>query len=801
MGEQLHLDFSTSNVERRKKEQRRLQKAKKKHNKPTLFDLPPNIDVHLHTPYLALASFSSDPDRSLLFLQKLIPDLTRVQRKRYSFDPKYLDRLLHIRPPAVVTLDAASVAVARALYTNKLNLKPLLLEKKGRRLLARSNNWPKSITITDVPWNAVATLTRLGLPLEISQEAVTLFNQKLSKTDIPIASAGLQGSSVTLKTTRPDLLEALLIPALAYDGGKDTGSYRLPLLSSAPLLDIPQISKTTELEEAIKKATRDIKPFNEPLPSFPWKLYPFQSIDVAKSLRVLEHTGGVLLAAEMGSGKTTMALAITQHLDLYPLLIVAPLSAFSTWQTQLKAMGRDPYLTTDPAKKVWDEIKSGKHDAVVISFDKIFAFTEVIEHARFKAVIADEIQRIRTPGSRRSRALRALASAVPYRIGLSGTPLTNTINDLLPLGAFLVPGEWPPRANEKTLQDLYPNDPVDSIAEHLASIMVRRRMTEVGAKLPKRHVRRVYVDLTAEQRAAINILKSETEKDKELGLYDGNQGRIHAFARLSKLKQIINSPEVANVAGPNPKVKLALELTQAFIDNDRKGVLFCSDRSTFALLSSELDKRGIKHVKIWGSTPTKKRIEYEKQFHTDPETKVVLCTIQAGSESWSASPTATWLVSTSYMYAPAILDQMEARVYRMSSDPNGHEIEICYIHATAPGGTLDDRMVEILAQKRELFSLVVDRKEHLDNTKVHYSLNDLLYLLTGSTDESVAIFEKDNKEKIKREQESANRAKSSAHKKKYRNNSKIYHDDKSKTLTLQEYQRALDELDLKLDNE
>jgi SNF2 family DNA or RNA helicase len=313
--------------------------------------------------------------------------------------------------------------------------------------------------------------------------------------------------------------------------------------------------------------------------------------------------------------------------------------------------------------------------------------------------------------------------------------LTNTVNDLLPVGSFLVPSEWPSRASSKTLEDLYPNDPVEQIAEHLSSIMVRRKMTEVGANLPKRHDHRILVDLTLQQRKALEDLENAAAASAREGFFEDKSNRMHAFAKLQTMRQIINTPSLHNVKGGNPKIEYAIDLAQSFINSGRKGVIFCADRTSFKEISERLVEENIKYVKIWGSTPPLERISAEKTFHSDPETKLVLCTIQAGSESWSASPTATWLISTAYMYAPSVLAQMEARVYRMNSDPNGPDIDICYLHASAPNGTLDDRMVEILENKKYLFAKVVDRDIHTDTTKLHYSMNDLMYLLTGNSPE------------------------------------------------------------------
>ena len=47
-------------------------------------------------------------------------------------------------------------------------------------------------------------------------------------------------------------------------------------------------------------------------------------------------------------------------------------------------------------------------------------------------------------------------------------------------------------------------------------------------------------------------------------------------------------------------------------------------------------------------------------------------------------------------------------------------------------------MLSILESKKELFAQVVDRTSHVDSTKVHYSMSDLVYLLTGDSTVSAA---------------------------------------------------------------
>lgn len=1069
-GEQLAFDFTISATQRRK----RATKLAEAEEQPTLFaSWSPDIDVHLHSPDEAIAQITGpDPDRAHYWLADVVGTIRPIKTRRVAFGTDKLDRLISVRPPAQVTLDAAAGAVARALWAHALGLKPLRVRRAGQRLLADSPRWPAGLRVKDAPWTAIATLSHLGVPLDISPDATSLFAKRLADAGASVATASLAGSAVLLRTNRPELVERMGLPGLAYAGRPNDGMYKLPLLSSAPLLNQPLVRVPPELARTIREATAPARPVTAKQlgPDFPWTLYPFQAEDAGKALRILKTTGGVLLAGDMGSGKalwvgqavltphgpvragdvrvgdelvgrdghptrvvgvypqgerdlfqvtftdgtaavvddehlwavhpadgaelqvlttrdlrtggvldpggkprwqvplcdpiefigtpvpddlayqaggalaaggvlgdglryaataarvaalhgaldacgrvsggsvraevptaaaagevawlarslggtalvragtgrwtvdvhlpssvapfrdparsgayatgagtpvravtaveaagrgpavcfkvdaddelfllgdavvthnTTVSLALVQILDTWPLLVVAPLSAFSTWARQLGEMGRSFSLATGSAKTVWETIEAGEHDAVVVAYDRLHAFVEVIERAHFKAMVADEIQRIRTPNSKRSRALRALAASMPIRIGLSGTPVTNTLSDILAVGAALAPGEWRPRANSKDLEDMYPgSDPVEAVAEHLGSMMVRRRIDQVGRPMPDRNDHRIYVAMTPEQRAAIAALEAEAQAAKEAGAFDGPNGKFNALVKLSKMRKIIANPRSAGVAGPNPKVDHAVRLIRDFHSAGRKGVVFCVDRATFTDLGAELDKAGIRWGGIWGSTPPLERVEVEKRLHRG-ELDVVICTIAAGGESWTASPTATYCLFLSYVWAPSALAQAEARVYRLNADLDGPPIEIMYLHATgvggarlggpdggedAPVGSIDDRMVEVLEAKKQLFAQVVDRTAHVDTTQVHATLSDLLFVLTGERDEKLAAREADEAATMAREQACKKHARETLYARKGRNrtDASLGRDDGSTTITLEDYRRDRD---------
>ncbi|RJL23991.1 DEAD/DEAH box helicase [Bailinhaonella thermotolerans] len=784
MAEQLSLDFTDSAGERAKRARRQAGQL------PMFATWSADLDVHLRSPAEAVAAISGpEPERAHRWLAALVPNARAEKARRAVFPAAALDRLAWVRPPARVTLDANAAAVAYALHAARLGLRPITVVREGARLRAHTpRGWPAPLRQADIAWPALAALATLGAPLAVHPGARALLNRRLAQAGAAIATASAAGTSVALRTTRPDLLEALGLPALRHAGEPGDGHYRMPLLLAGALLDQGVVHVPGQVRDAIERAAAPAPPLNLG-EDFPWRLWDFQERDARRAKRILHTLGGVLLAGDMGSGKTTVALALCQDLDLWPLLVVCPVSAFSTWARQLGQMGRSHLLATGSPKAAWQAVAEAEHDAYVVSYDRLHALAEILRSKHPVAIVADEIQRVRNPGSRRSRALRAMASTVPYRLGLSGTPLVNVVGDLLAQGAFLVPGEWPPRATTRHLQDLYPGDPQEAVAEHLGAMMVRRRMDQVGRPMPARHDRRVHVQLTAEQRRALAELREEAEQAKAGGAFDGPDGKFNALVRLTRMRKIVANPASAGVGGPNPKIAAGLRLITGFRAQGRRGVVFCADRATYRELGDLLDRENIPWGGIWGSTPPLERIEVERRLHAH-EIDVVIGTYAAAAESWSASPTATYFIGLSYVYAPATLEQAEARVYRLNSDLDGPDIEIVYVHASAPGGSIDDRVVEILEAKKDLFAKVVDRRARQDATRVHLSLSDLVYVLTGDRDARLAAAEADHRQAGERERAAREHARRTLHARTARNRQdpSLVADDGATALTREQWE-------------
>ena len=329
-------------------------------------------------------------------------------------------------------------------------------------------------------------------------------------------------------------------------------------------------------------------------------------------------------------------------------------------------------------------------------------------------------------------------------------------------------------------------------------MMVRRTMADTGVILPDRHDHRVKVTLHPEQRRELELLQDQAKADKESGELEAG-GKFNALVKLQKMRQVINDPITYGLRCPNPKITAALDLVEQFIAQGRKGVVFCADRPVYTQLAEAFDKAGIGWVGIWGSTAPHDRIAAEKRFHSDPEIKIVLATMQAASESVSFSPTGTFLIALAYAWQPALMAQRDARVFRLSTTS---EVDIVQIHSTSADGTVDDRMLEILEIKSQLAAQVVDRTDFTDPANVHYSMSDLMFMLTGQRDDKREKAEADVKRVEDVQARRTEHARQTLYAKKGRNktDATIGRDDGSTSLTLEEYQALQDESSEDLDD-
>lgn len=198
----------------------------------------------------------------------------------------------------------------------------------------------------------------------------------------------------------------------------------------------------------------------------------FQADGVARMRRLLEEHGGVLVADEVGLGKTYLAGEVmfqTANINRQRVLVVAPAA--------LKASMWLPFLERhDLSRRVrvysYEEVRNWLDPGS----DKVESFLKEVED--YSLVVVDEAHNLRNAGAQRSGAVdRVITAGNPKQvILLTATPVNNTLSDLETLIRYFVRDDARfakvgiPSIREyiKRAQAI---DPVNLTPEHLFDLM------------------------------------------------------------------------------------------------------------------------------------------------------------------------------------------------------------------------------------------------------------------------------------------------------------------------------------------
>jgi hypothetical protein len=207
-------------------------------------------------------------------------------------------------------------------------------------------------------------------------------------------------------------------------------------------------------------------------------LTDFQARDASRLLS-LAHGANFSVP---GAGKTRVGLAVFAHRravgDVSRLLVIAPLSAFESWETEnLECFGDHPLQMSR-----WT---GGPHecDAVLINYERLSGANQQLAawmRAEPTMLIVDEGHRMkRGQGGVYGRAVLRLAPLARHRLVLTGTPAPNGVVDLQ--NVMSVP--WP-GAGRSLVQRATATGDMQAASERLKPLFVRTTKSELDLPEP-----------------------------------------------------------------------------------------------------------------------------------------------------------------------------------------------------------------------------------------------------------------------------------------------------------------------------
>lgn len=381
---------------------------------------------------------------------------------------------------------------------------------------------------------------------------------------------------------------------------------------------------------------------------------------------VLE-TKGLLIADDLGLGKTVEGLTMLTEPDTLPAIIVTLSNTLpEQWRNQTWRFL--PNLVTHVVKYMkpypLPKIKGVTPDVVIINYHKLTGWAETLA-AYGRSIIFDEVQELRRRGSLKYDAAEHIAKAMKYRCGLSATPIFNFGGEIWNVINILRPdalGTWEEFVREWCFGE-NPNDrkapAVDDPkalgsylqAEHL---MLRRTRRDVGKEMPE--VTKIIQSVESDEKI---FTKMEGKAIELAKIILSNSPTVDSFERMRAEQEFDNRVRQATGVAKAPYVA---EFIRLLVEgSDESVVVFGWHRGFYDILLERL--ADLKPAMFTGSESPSAKAESIARF-TRKETKVLIMSLRAGQGVDGLQHVCRTVVIAELDWTDAVMEQDIGRIDR-----------------------------------------------------------------------------------------------------------------------------------------
>jgi SNF2 family DNA or RNA helicase len=465
-----------------------------------------------------------------------------------------------------------------------------------------------------------------------------------------------------------------------------------------------------------------------------YKTEPFSHQKRAlKKLVMLNGKAGLLM--EMGTGKTKVAIDFAgigfYNFEVRRVLVVAPLSVLGVWPRQIRQHSGAPSRifrltgpTTDRVRLLKRISQSSKSDIltyVVINYEGIWresdegSIRDLLVQWKADLVIWDECHRLKSPTSKQSRAAYVISQSARFRLGLTGTHITKSPLDVF--GQFRAIDDKVFGSNWYSFRFTYGVWGGFGKFQlrgyrHLRTLITKVRENSFRVKkedcldLPPKLFQTVPVTLSEKA----EILYRKMAKEMIIEIEDTHATAAIVLVKLLRLSQI-TSGFVKDVDGnikvfDDNKLNTCMDLVDDLLEEDHKVVIFVRFRNDIERIKEKLVARKVQHAILSGSVPVAQRDSLVARFQRDPDLKVFIAQVQAGSlgiELYAADTA----IFYSLDYNAANYWQAQDRIHR-----HGQTKKVTYYHLVVPR-SIDQIVLQTLKEKGDLAQTIIHTPRRL----------------------------------------------------------------------------------------
>lgn len=426
-------------------------------------------------------------------------------------------------------------------------------------------------------------------------------------------------------------------------------------------------------------------------------LYSFQ----IPGVRFLVEHENALLGDEMGLGKTIQAIVAARVVFRQGRaargLILCPKSVVPDWGKALWEWAPELHVrkVRGPKEQRVSLWRSPAH-LYLTTYETLRQDIDDIPRKGFDLCILDEIVKIKSPDAGVTKATRQIQA--PIRWGLSGYPLENKLEELVTIFGYIKPG---------LLRSYHANAP-RLVKDAIAPYFLRRRKLDVLKELPEKISIIRWLELTPAQREAYD--RAEQQGIVALNRMGDLITIQHVWAIITKLKQICNLEPVSN---ESCKLEYLLDKLDEIAAQGEKALVFSQfPQKTLRFFEPMVARYN--PLFYHGGLTDGQRTRMINQFEGDDDHVLMLMSVKAGGLGLNLQ-CANHVFHLDQWWNPATAAQAEDRVHRIGQE------RTVFVTTLYTADTIEERIEQILAKKRDLFDKVIDA---LSDEDVRQSLTE-----------------------------------------------------------------------------
>jgi superfamily II DNA or RNA helicase len=381
------------------------------------------------------------------------------------------------------------------------------------------------------------------------------------------------------------------------------------------------------------------------------------------------HGFGGVLADDMGLGKTVQTLAWLLHLQAatknFRALVVCPKSVMHGWLAETERFAPALQAAAFAPAPVAAEKSAAAPGLLVVNYTQLRLNAGWFQSAAWDAVVLDEGQFIKNPGSQIAGAVRALPSR--HRLILTGTPVENRLTDLWSLFAFAQPGLLGAQAAFKRQHPEADPAALARLRRRTRHFLLRRTKAQAAPDLPPRTEDDLVVELEPAQRKLYDA-ELKRARAQLLGVETAHaldKVRFNVLASLLRLRQICCHPALIDPAHadlPSAKLDALLERIEELRDEGHQVLVFSQFVEMLELIRARLAAADIGHLILTGRTEN--RAELVSAFQTDRTKTVFLLSLKAAGFGLNLTA-ASYAILYDPWWNPAVEAQAIDRTHRI----------------------------------------------------------------------------------------------------------------------------------------